>query len=197
MKIDSLTVGPIGTNCYIVSLEERNDALIIDPGDDEDEIWAALGPQKPAVVLLTHGHFDHTGALRAFPGVPIYIHPADEIMLRDAKWSVGAEMGDTAPRPSATNFVQEGSQLRLAGIDITVLHTPGHTLGSVCYRMGDALFTGDTLFCRGYGRTDFPGGDFSALMGSLRRLLKMDEDLRVYPGHGPATTIFQERRGML
>ena len=197
MKTDVLTVGPIETNCYLVSREDRDDALIIDPGAEGSRIRAALKGKKPAAVLLTHGHFDHTGALEEFAGVPIYIHPADEIMLRDPEWSVGGLNGDTAPRPEATGFVQEGAKLCLAGLDIAVLHTPGHTLGSVCYRIGDCLFTGDTLFQHGYGRTDFPGGDFRALLSSLRRLLKGEEDLRVYPGHGPETTIFRERKGML
>ena len=89
--------------------------------------------------------------------------------------------------------MQEGTKLTLAGLDITVLHTPGHTLGSVCYRIGGALFTGDTLFQQGFGRTDLPGGDFGALLASLRRLLRMDGDLPVYPGHGPATTLSRER----
>jgi len=193
MKIESLTVGPIGTNCYLVYEETRRDALVIDPGAEAERIMEALGERTAAAVLLTHGHFDHTGALYAFAGAPIYMHPADEIMLRDAAWSVGAGMGDTTPRPAATGFVQEGSKLTLAGIDVSVLHTPGHTLGSVCYRMGDALFTGDTLFCRGYGRTDFPGGDSAALMHSIRRLLRLEEDLKVYPGHGVSSCIFQER----
>ena len=193
MKIESLTVGPIGTNCYLVYEETRRDVLVIDPGAEAERIIEALGERTAAAVLLTHGHFDHTGALYAFAGAPIYMHPADEIMLRDAAWSVGAGMGDTSPRPAATGFVQEGSKLTLAGIDVSVLHTPGHTLGSVCYRMGDALFTGDTLFCRGYGRTDFPGGDSAALMHSIRRLLRLEEDLKVYPGHGVSSGIFQER----
>ena len=193
--IDALEVGPIGTNCYLVSLEGRDDAVIIDPGGEGDRIRAALKGKAPAAILLTHGHFDHTGALADFPGVPIYIHPADEIMLRDAAWSVGAEMGDTAPRPAATDFVKEGCVLQLAGMEITVLHTPGHTKGGVCYSIGDVLFTGDTLFRRGYGRTDFPGGDFGELMASLRRLMRIEGDKRVYPGHGMATTLSRERSG--
>ena len=196
MRIDKLTVGPIGTNCYIVSPDQGDEALIIDPGAEGDVIRKALGNRRAAAVLLTHGHFDHTGALSAFPGVPIYIHPADEIMLRDPAWSVGDQVGDLRPRPAAAGFVQEGARLRLAGLEILVLHTPGHTKGSVCYRIGNALFTGDTLFCQGYGRTDLPGGDFSELMASLKRLLRSDEDLAIYPGHGAGTSIFEERGGM-
>ncbi len=193
MKIDRLTVGPIDTNCYIVS--ETGSAVIIDPGGDGEKIFSALGDRKPEAVLLTHGHFDHTGALKDFAGIPIYIHPADEIMLRDPHWSVGDEMGDTAPRPMATDFVQEGSLLHIAGLDIAVLHTPGHTPGGVCYRIGNALFTGDTLFAHGYGRTDFPGGDLRTLIGSLRRLMRLEEDLTVYPGHGEVSSLSRERGG--
>ena len=193
MKIDTLVLGPIQTNCYIVYNEGAEEAIVIDPADEAEKIMEALDGKKCAAVLLTHGHFDHTGALYAFEGTPIYMHPSDDVMLLDPVWSVGADMGDDAPRPAATDFVQEGSRLTLAGINISVLHTPGHTLGSVCYRMGNALFTGDTLFCRGYGRTDFPGGDFAALMHSVKRLLRLEEDLTVHPGHGASSSIFHER----
>ena len=165
----------------------------IDPAAEPEKIKKALDGKKAAAVLLTHGHFDHTGALSAFEGTPIYMHPSDDVMLLDPVWSVGNMIGDTAPRPAATNFVQEGDKLRLAGLDILVLHTPGHTLGSVCYQIGDVLFTGDTMFHGSYGRTDFPGGDEKTLFRSLRRLLKLEKDYIVCPGHGEPTSIFQER----
>ena len=193
MQVERLILGPLQTNCYLVSLPGRPDALVIDPAAEPEKIFSALGERKAAAVLLTHGHFDHTAALSAFAGTPIYIHPADEIMLTDPEWSVGGRFGDTAPRPAATDYVQEGTVLHLAGMDISVLHLPGHTLGGVAYRIGDALFTGDTLFYRAYGRVDHPGGDLAVLFASLRRLLKMEEDLTVWPGHGRATTLFQER----
>ena len=154
---------------------------------------AALNGRTPAAVLLTHGHFDHTGALSAFAGVPIYIHEADAPMLSDPHLSVGDGNGDLRPRPAATHLLADGEQLHLAGLDIAVLHTPGHTPGGVTYQIGDALFTGDTLFAHGYGRTDLPGGDFSALRRSLRRLLHLAGDFRVFPGHSESTTLNHER----
>ena len=197
MKIDTLVLGPLQTNCYIVYLEGNSQAVIIDPGAEAEKIRDALGEKAPAAVLLTHGHFDHTGALHAFAGTPIYMHPADEIMLTDPAWSVGAGFGDVNPRPAATHFVQEGSRLRLAGLNIQVLHLPGHTLGGVAYAIGDTLFTGDTLFYRAYGRVDHPGGDLDAEFRSIRRLLRLEKNWIVCPGHGRMTTLAQERETYL
>lgn len=193
MEIQALQVGSIPTNCYLVFDPGRTDALVIDPGDNPERIFAALNGRTPAAVLLTHGHFDHTGALSAFAGVPIYIHEADAPMLSDPHLSVGDGNGDLRPRPAATHLLADGEQMHLAGLDIAVLHTPGHTPGGVTYQIGDALFTGDTLFAHGYGRTDLPGGDFSALRRSLRRLLHLAGDFRVFPGHSESTTLNHER----
>ena len=155
MKIDTLPVGMLNTNCYIVYSEGADRALVIDPGAEAERIEAALEDKKPAAVLLTHGHFDHTGALWAFADTPMYIH--------------------------------------LAGLDVAVMHLPGHTPGSVGYLIGDVLFSGDTLFQGSYGRTDFPGGDLRAMMQSLSRLLRSGKNWIVCPGHGEPTNILAER----
>ena len=194
MKIESLTLGPLQTNCYIVSEEGRDDALIIDPADSPSQIRAALGDRKAAAVLLTHGHFDHTGALSAFAEAPIYIHEADAAMLTDARLSLCGMVGDRRPRPSAARAVRDGDVLTLAGMSVEVLHTPGHTPGSVCYRIGGCLFSGDTMFRGSCGRTDFPGGSWADMLTSLCRLKALPGDLTVFPGHGDTTTIAAENR---
>ena len=197
MKIETLTLGPVGTNCYIVYNEGSEEAVVIDPAAEGERIRQALEDKKIAAILLTHGHFDHTGALKDFPGVPVYIHPADDIMLKDPSWHAGGMIGDTDARPDATDYVQEGTRLYLADLAIRVYHVPGHTLGSVAYEIGDALFTGDTLFCRGFGRTDLPGGSMVDEMRSVRRLLHLEKDLIVLPGHGEPTTLKAEREHYL
>lgn len=193
MQIETLVLGELNTNCYLVSQAGSDSLVVIDPAAEPERLKDAIGDRKVAAILLTHGHFDHTGALKAFPDIPIYMHPADRIMLTDPVWSVGEQFQDTEIRPDATDFVQEGDHISAAGLDFEVLHVPGHTLGSVAYKAEKTLFTGDTLFCRGYGRVDHPGGDFKALFASLKRLLRLDEDCAVYPGHGRATGLWQER----
>ena len=194
---DRLQVGSLEENCYILYRDDRQDALVVDPGAEQEKItgYLALIHKTPAAAVLTHGHFDHTGALDAFEGIPIYISRQDAEMLTDPMKSAGADFGDLHLRPKATDFLWEGRRLELAGIPMEILHTPGHTPGSVCILADeDVLLTGDTLFCRGYGRTDLYGGDSIALYSSLRRILSLP-DYRVLPGHGEETTISRERKG--
>ena len=183
IKVKVVPTGELQENCYVIYLPEREDALLVDPGDDAHKIKEALGDRQPAAILMTHGHWDHTGALYAFPGVPIYIHREDAPMLTKTRFQAGTFVREVDPRPEATDFVADGQILKLAGITIQVLGTPGHTPGGVSYRMGDHLFTGDTLFDGDYGRTDLPGGSMAQMRESLRMLLSL-HGLRAYPGHG-------------
>lgn len=188
MNIQTIAVGELQENCYVLSLEGRLDALLIDPGDEPERIRRALGSLKPAAVLLTHGHHDHTGALHAFADLPIYIHPDDEQLQQQRSFSLGGYDMLLDKRPEPTDFVREGQVIKLAGISLQVLHTPGHTPGSVCYLCGGDIFTGDTLFDGDYGRTDLPGGSMAQMRQSLRRLLGM-HGLHAYPGHGGSFVI--------
>lgn len=190
-NVETLVLGELETNCYIVSLDGRGDAVVIDPAAEEEKIIKSLRGRTPTVVL-THGHFDHTGALNAFAGRDIYCNRLDRPMLNDPSMNVGGRFGDNAYRPDATHDLEEGETYLLAGMPFTVMHTPGHTIGCVCLICGDVMFTGDTLFHRAYGRVDHPTGDFAALRASLRRLFHLEKDYVLYPGHGESTTLFAE-----
>ena len=185
--IRELTVGIVGTCCYILGLEGRKDCVVIDPGDEADRIRKAAEGRRIAVILLTHGHFDHIGGIEGLreEDTPVLIHPLDREMLGDPV--LNASEGLLRRRitaPEASGLIREGEELHLAGMTIQVLHTPGHTPGSVCYRIGDDLFTGDTLFEHGWGRTDLPGGSEHDMFSSLRRLIPLSRTMRIHPGHG-------------
>ena len=186
MRIQELTVGPIGTCCYLLFPEAGDACLVIDPGDEARRIREAAGTRRIAAILLTHGHFDHIGAVRDLmaPGTELLIHPLDRPMLSDGALNAGQSLlGRSVTAPEPTHLVREGEELTLAGLKVRVLHTPGHTPGGVCYDIEGCLFTGDTLFHHGWGRTDLPGGDEHALFASLRRLLPLSQTHPIYPGH--------------
>ena len=194
MQITTVTVGPVATLCYLLSREGAEDCLVIDPGDEPGRILRAAAGKRIAAILLTHGHFDHIGAVNDLleKDTPLLIHELDAPMLTSPVLNASRQLlrqdvsvctvrKDGSPlRP---NLLREGSRLSLDGLEIEVLHTPGHTPGSVCYRVEDALFTGDTLFEHGWGRTDLPGGNEHDLFASLRRLMPMTKTLPFYPGH--------------
>ena len=192
MKVKLLQVGPIGTNCYILEDEKTREAAVIDPGGDAPEIIRALEGAELRYILLTHGHYDHTGGaaelLEAFPQAALYIHRAD---YED----VDPSLFPLRTQASGVNFYGEGDWITFGdGVKLLVLHTPGHSEGSVTLRCGDLLFCGDTLFAGSCGRTDFPGGSVPKILASLRRLGELEGDFQVLPGHMEPSTLEAERK---
>ena len=191
MNIKTMQVGPIGTNCYLLEDESTRQAAVIDPGGDAPRLLAALKGLDVRRILLTHGHYDHTGAAAelasALPQAEVYIHERD---YRD----VDPGLFPLRTQLSAVNFYGEGDRLPLGELTLEVLHTPGHSQGSVTLRCGDVLFCGDTLFAGSCGRTDFPGGDTAKILASLRRLGELEGNLQVLPGHMETSTLEAERR---
>ena len=184
--IRTLTVGIVGTCCYLVGAADRTDCVVIDPGDEAERIRKAAEGREIAAILLTHGHFDHIGGVSGLmrEKTRLVIHPLDEPMLQDPDRNAGMMLlRRRITAPKATDLVQEGTELELAGMRIQVLHTPGHTPGSVCYRIGEHLFTGDTMFEHGWGRTDLPGGSEHDMAASLRRLIPLAQKVVIHPGH--------------
>lgn len=185
LHAQALTVGLLGTQCYVIWRENEPDCVVIDPGDEPERVRAACGGRRIAAILLTHGHFDHIGAVGALAqaGTEIVIHRLDAPLLADPEGNVSTMVGRRITAPEATRLVEDGDTVTAAGVAFRVTHTPGHTPGSVCYEAGRSLFTGDTLFHAGYGRTDLPGGDEAAMAASLRRLAAMRATHELYPGH--------------
>ncbi len=197
MQILCMRTGLITVNTYIVT-NDRKEGFIVDPGGNYKRIRMELdsrGIQLKAQ-LLTHGHFDHFGASAALQrdGIPVYIHRSDAEKLHSSG-NLASYMNAEVEELTADVLVEDGQTLEIAGFEIRILHTPGHSSGSVCYLVGDVIFSGDTLFCLSVGRTDFPGGSPAALMNSIRyKLFTLEGDYRVLPGHEEETTLEYERR---
>ena len=186
MNLKTLALGAYQTNCHILS--NGSEAIVIDPGYEPDTILDALEGLTLKAILLTHGHFDHVGAVKelvAETGCEVYIHAAESTM---------PPMMTAGPLYYTRTYAEGDTVAPIAGAELTVLHTPGHTPGSVCLLWGQELFAGDTLFAGSCGRVDLPGGDPAQMLQSLNRLASLNADYRVHPGHGPSTTLSQEKR---
>ena len=200
MILHTVVTGPLEANCYILGCEETNKASMIDPGGDADKIISAIDERGlcPVHILLTHGHCDHIGAagiLKEKYDARIALHKDDEELYLSAPLHAkffGFEM--EAP-PPVDHFLEDGEKIRVGGFHLAVVHTPGHSMGSVCFLGKNEAFTGDLIFSGAVGRTDLPGGDDEMLNDSINgKILTLLDDTLIYPGHGLATTVFDEKR---
>lgn len=197
MLLKKIIVGDLEENCYVIADEKTGNAIIIDPGDDYERIRGFIDKNKltPRFIINTHGHADHIGADDKF-NLPVYIHKLDAQCLsdpsRNLSYFTGAPFGLSIPK---VNLLENGDIIKLDSLSLEVLHTPGHTPGGICLKIDNVVFTGDTLFFGGVGRTDFPGSSEQQLLISIRdRLLGLHDETIIYPGHGPSSTIGNEKR---
>lgn len=200
-EMQSMVLGVVGTNCYLLINTETKETVIFDPGDDGERIGRYMEREglKPVAILLTHGHFDHVMGVPALVekyGLPVYIHEDEEEILRSPQLNACAMIGARISM-TADHLLKDGQVLELAGTKIRVLHTPGHTKGGVSYYVEElhAVICGDTLFEGSVGRTDLPTGSMGTLVRSIReKLFVLDDDVTALPGHGGSTTIGWEKQ---
>jgi len=202
MLIEKLTVGPLEENCYLIGAPGTGRCAVVDPGAESERIFAAIERRglTPERILLTHGHVDHIGHCAHVAeryGLGVWIHAADLPYLERPQWPELEAFLKARPCPKPSGWLVEGEEIAVAGLSLQVLHTPGHTPGGVCLidEASREILVGDTIFHRGVGRTDLPGGDGPTLARSIReKLFLLGGDYRLLPGHGPETALDDERR---
>jgi len=199
MKIIKMEVGIFDVNCYIVFSDRTKEGLVVDPGGDAKRILKAIDEYDLDIksIVLTHGHGDHIGGvleLKEELGVDVLVHEADLIMLQDASRNMSANMPMGAVEFKPDRLLKDGDIIEVGDLQIEVIHTPGHTPGCISLKIGQHLLSGDTLFKGSIGRTDFEGGSYEQIIKSIKeRLLVLDDNTLVLPGHGENTTILEEK----
>ena len=195
MFIKKIIVGPLESNCYLFGDEATKEIFVIDPGGDYREIKSVIDKNgmKPKAVINTHGHGDHIGANKEF-GIPVWIHRLDADFLMDPSKNLSGAFGFFLKTKTASRLVEDKDILNIGKYSLEVIHTPGHTPGSICLKAESVIFTGDTLFCEGIGRTDFAYGSEEDIMDSIKeKLFTLKDSYVIYPGHGPSSTIGNEK----
>ena len=199
MNVETVVVGALETNCYLVYCPESLECAVIDPGSDPDKIFKAVRDKNlnPVVLINTHGHVDHIGAnqdIKERFDIPLLLHKADMFLLQNALLSEIAPLLGARKSPDPDGFLDDGQDIQFGQESLKVLTTPGHSPGSVSLLGPNLLFSGDTLFCGGVGRTDLPGGSWEELARSIHeRIFTLPGTVRVYPGHGPSTSVESEK----
>ncbi len=199
MIFKRFVVGALEVNCYVIADEETKEGIIIDPGDNVDEIYNYISKNGIIIkyIINTHCHFDHCGGnkkMKNLTNAELLIHEMEKPVLErmDTSAQIWGFYVDKSPEPD--RYLKDGDILKVGNMNIEVIHTPGHSPGGICLKINNKVITGDTLFAGGIGRTDFPGGDYDTLMKSIReKLFTLPEDTEIYPGHGPSSTIRNEK----
>ncbi|TYO95100.1 MBL fold metallo-hydrolase [Desulfallas thermosapovorans] len=200
MILEGFGVGPMGANCYIIGCDKTKEAVVVDPGAEGGRILSRLKSLGLTCkyIILTHGHVDHIAALkevREATGAQVLIHTRDADMLTNPGLNLSMFMGTVLKFKEAERLLEDGDKIQVGQLSIEVIHTPGHTPGGISLKVGKNLITGDTLFQGSVGRSDFPGGNHNVLINSIKnRLMVFPDETKVYPGHGPVSTIGAEKR---